>query len=161
MYRKEAVMKAGAYSEDAHNFEDYLLWTQLAKLGKYYNLPEQLTRIRFNADSATIDEKWRGRRFRKLKKEIIHKGNITKEEGDKLLAIIKKQDLQRIKKGAYCALCGKKFLVDNHQPGKARTYFAKAIRHYPFKMDNYALYMLTYFPKGIISWLHKKSRNTI
>ncbi len=56
MYRKDAVLKAGGYSLLAHNFEDYLLWTQLSKLGKLHNLRETLIRIRFNPASVTIDE---------------------------------------------------------------------------------------------------------
>ena len=55
------------------------------------------------------------------------RGIITKEEGDVLLAIIKSQDIQKIKEGAYYALCGKKFLLDNHQPKKARPLLSKAI----------------------------------
>lgn len=158
MYRKEAVMKAGGYSPDAHNFEDYLLWVQLTKYGWYCNLPEQLIKVRFNPNSATIDEKWRGRHFRNLKKNIIRRGYVTKEEGRELQAIIKRQDAQKIKKGAYYALCGKKFLVNNYQPKKARTHLAKAISSYPFRFDNYALYMLSYFPRPLITWLHRKKR---
>jgi glycosyltransferase involved in cell wall biosynthesis len=157
MCRKEAVLEAGSYPIDAHNFEDYLLWIKLTKYGSYHNLPEQLIKVRFNPNSATIDEKWRGRRFRQLKKNIIHRGAVTKEEGDELLAIIKNQDVQKIKEGAYYALCGKKFLVDNHQPAKARTHIAKAIYHYPFRLDNYALYMLSFFPQPFIHWLHRKT----
>jgi glycosyltransferase involved in cell wall biosynthesis len=45
MYRREAVIKCGGYSEHAHNFEDYFLWIQLLKHGKFYNLPEQLIKV--------------------------------------------------------------------------------------------------------------------
>jgi glycosyltransferase involved in cell wall biosynthesis len=161
MYRKEMVMKAGGYSPDAHNFEDYLLWIQLAKYGRYYNLPEQLIKVRFNPQSATIDEKWRGRHFRKLKRNIIRRTVVTKEEGEKLLAIIKSQDGEKFKEGAYYALCGKKFLLDNHQPAKARAHLFKAIRHYPFRFDNYVFYMLSYFPHSVINWLNRKNKNGI
>ena len=161
MYRKEMVIKAGGYSPDAHNFEDYLLWIQLAKYGRYSNLPEQLIKVRFNPNSATIDEKWRGHRFRKLKRNIIRRAVVTKEEGEKLLAIIKSQDDQKFKEGAYYALCGKKFLLDNHQPTKARAHLAKAIRHYPLRFDNYVLYMLSYFPGSLISWLNRRNQKGI
>ena len=63
MYRKDAVIKAGGYSLYAHNFEDYFLWIQLKKYGKFYNLPQQLIKVRFNPSSSTIDEKWRGPSF--------------------------------------------------------------------------------------------------
>lgn len=156
MYRKEAVLKAGGYPVHAHNFEDYLLWIQLSGSGRYHNIPERLIKVRFNPGSVTIDEKWRGRRFTRLKKNIIQKGSVSQEEGDALLGIIHNQDVKKIKQSAYYALCGKKFLVDNHQPPKARQHFAKAINHYPLRLDNYALYVLSFFPQSFIHWLHKK-----
>ncbi len=155
MYRKDAVIKAGGYSPYAHNFEDYLLWVQLKQYGKFYNLQQQLIKVRFNPASTTIDEKWRGRLFRKMKRDIITKGTATKAEGDELLAIIEKQDVKKIKEGSYYALCGKKFLVDNHQPEKARPLLTKAIKIHPYRLDNYALYALSYFPGSFIGWLHK------
>lgn len=161
MYRKEAVIKAGGYSVHAHNFEDYLLWMQLLKSGKFYNLPQQLIRVRFNPASVTIDERWRGRFFRKMKREIINKGTITEKEGSHLLSIIKSQDFQNIKEGAYYALCGKKILLDNHQRKKARPLFSKAIMRYPYRLDNYALYLLSFFPDFFIHWLYQKKTNKI
>lgn len=155
MYRKDAVIKAGGYSLYAHNFEDYFLWIQLKKYGRFCNLSQQLIKVRFNPSSTTIDEKWRGSLFRKMKRDIIRRGIITKEEGDQLLSIIKRQDTQKIKEGAYYAMCGKKFLIDNHQPKKARSLLSKAIRIHPYRWDNYILYMLSYFPGPFIGWLHK------
>lgn len=156
MYRKQTVLEAGGYPADAHNFEDYLLWVHIAKNGKYYNIPEKLVTVRFNHESVTIDEKWRGTNFRQLKRKIINQGFVTPAEGEELLSIIKEQDNQKIKKGAYYALCGKKFLLDNHQPAKARMNLRKAIRIFPSRVDNYIFYVLTYFPKPLVQWLHSK-----
>jgi glycosyltransferase involved in cell wall biosynthesis len=155
MYRKDAVIESGGYSLHAHNFEDYFLWVKLKEYGKFSNMPKRLIKVRFNPSSSTIDEKWRGKLFREIKKKIIKRGSITKEEGNILLTIIKKQNVQKIKEGAYYALCGKKFLVNNHQPKKARPLLSKAIKIYPYRWDNYALYMLSYFPGSFINWLHK------
>lgn len=157
MYRKTPVIQAGGYCMDAHNFEDHLLWTQLSAYGKYCNLPEKLIKVRFNPQSATIDEKWRGRRFRSMKKKIIRRGYITQDEGRQILDIIRNQDMQKIKQGAYYALCGKKFLLNNHQPAKARTHFIKAIRSHPLRLDNYALYLLSFLPQPFVNWLHQLS----
>ena len=161
MYRKNAVIKASGYSIHAHNFEDYLLWTQILKFGKFANLPQELIRVRFNPASVTIDERWRGRFFRKLKRDIISKGAITEKEGSHLLSIIKSQDFQNIKEGAYYALCGKKFLLDNHQRKKARPLFSKAICRYPYRLDNYILFLLSFFPGFFINWLHQMKTNKI
>ena len=161
MYKKDEVIKAGGYNAHAHHFEDYLLWTGLAKMGKMQNLREPLIKVRFNPASVTIDEKWRGERFRQLKRAATTRGSITKEEGDELLAIIKKQDIRKIKEGAYHALCGKKFLADNYQPSKARTHVRRAISIRPLRLDNYLLYAVSYMPESFIAWLHKLSPNRL
>ncbi|HTI07198.1 MAG TPA: glycosyltransferase [Puia sp.] len=155
MYRKEAILRAGGYSAYAHNFEDYLLWVQLLKWGKCCNLPEPLIKVRINPASVTIDEKWRGRRFRQLKQDIIQKGAVTKEEGDELLAIIRSQETRKIKQGAYHALCGKKLLADNYRPAKARWHVTRAIHANPLRLDNYAMLAISFLPSGWIKWLHR------
>jgi glycosyltransferase involved in cell wall biosynthesis len=161
MYKKQVICDAGGYPTDAHNFEDYLLWTQIAKAGKFYNLPEPLIKYRLNSSSVTIDEKWRGKRFRQLKREAVTRGSITAQEGDELLNIIKSQDVRKIKEGSYHALCGKKFLADNYQPAKARLHVKKAIGLHPFRWDNYLLYTASYLPEKLIIWLHKLSPNRL
>jgi glycosyltransferase involved in cell wall biosynthesis len=161
MYRKKEVLQAGSYSLYAHNFEDYFLWVELVRLGKCGNLPETLIKVRINPDSVTIDEKWRGRRFRRLKREIIRKGAITDAEGEELLSIIKNQDTWRIKGGAYHALCGKKLLADNYQPAKAREHVIRAIHINPFRLDNYAMLAASFLPSKWIKWLHRRSPGKI
>ena len=156
MYKKNDVIKAGGYSMHAHNFEDYLLWVKIVKAGKCCNLPDALIKVRFNPASVTIDEKWRGERFRKLKKEIISRGVITEKEGNKLLSIIKSQEVKRIKESSYHALCCKKFLLNNYQPLKARWHAGKAIYINPFRLDNYALFVTSYFPSKWIKWLKQR-----
>jgi glycosyltransferase involved in cell wall biosynthesis len=161
MYHKKEVIQAGGYSFDAHHFEDYFLWTKLHKYGYFHNIPEPLIKVRFNPASVTIDEKWRTRRFRRLKRKIIQSGTISPGDGDTLLSEIRKQDNSFLKAGAYETLCGKKFLLDNHLPVKARKHLGKAIRLFPLRLDNYLLYVLSYFPATLINWLHQKSPNKI
>jgi glycosyltransferase involved in cell wall biosynthesis len=161
MYKKNAVTQSGGYPEHAHQFEDYLLWIRLAKSGKLFNIPEALIKVRFNPASVTIDEKWRGKNFRRIKKKVIHRGHVTMQESNKLLTIIKQQNNEQIKQGAYYALCGKKFLANNYQPAKARVQIKKAITIQPYRWDNYALLMLSYFPEKIIRLLHKLSPNRL
>ncbi|MGZ3756973.1 MAG: glycosyltransferase family 2 protein [Mucilaginibacter sp.] len=161
MYKKQNVCDAGGYPADAHNFEDYLLWTSIALQGKLYNLPEPLIKYRLNSTSVTMDERWRGKRFRQLKRRAVLRGSITEEEGAELLAIIREQDVPKIKQASYHALCGKKFLADNYQPQKARDHVKKAITIFPFRLDNYLLYTLSYFPESLLAWLHKLSPNRL
>ncbi len=161
MYKKESILQAGGYPDNAHNFEDYLLWTKLAGLGKLCNLPEPLIKYRLNSTSVTIDEKWRGRRFRYLKRKAVKRGSITTAESDELLAIIKNQNVRKIRQSAYHALCGKKFLTDNYQPQTSRSHFWEAIKIYPQRLDNYLLYTISYLPEKLIAWMHKLSPNRL
>lgn len=41
------------YDENFKNAEDYHLWTQLAKVGKFYNIPKVLLNYRFLETSIT------------------------------------------------------------------------------------------------------------
>jgi len=161
MYKKESVRNAGGYPKHAHNFEDYLLWTNIAREGKLYNMPQPLIKYRLNPTSVTIDERWRGKRFRQIKREAITRGSISAVEGEELLAIIRNQDVWKIKQGSYHALCGKKFLANNYEPQKARKHVRKAIKIYPFRFDNYLLYTVSYLPERLIAWLHKLSPNRL
>lgn len=157
MYRKEAILRIGGYSRLAHNFEDHLLWVQLLKNGKCCNIPEPLIKVRINPHSVTIDERWRGRRFRRLKKGILERGSITEEEGDELLEIILRQDNKKIKEGAYHALCGKKLLSENYRPARARWHVTRSIYANPFRLDNYLLLSASFLPAAWIRWLQRKN----
>jgi glycosyltransferase involved in cell wall biosynthesis len=161
MFKKVSVIEAGGYPAGAHNFEDYMLWTAISKAGKLYNLPEPLIKYRLNPTSVTIDERWRGKRFRQLKRKAIYSGHISENEGNELLAIIKNQDVRHIKEGSYHALCGKKFLANNYQPAKARAHVKKAITIRPLRLDNYLLYTVSYLPEKFILWLHSMSPNRL
>ncbi len=158
MYRKEAVLKAGGYPVHAHNFEDHILWIRLVSQGKFCNLQEQLIKVRFNPSSATIDEKWCSKEFNLLKQKILGQGYASAEDGERLKFLVQTQQTKDIKEGAYHALCGKKFLVNNHQPARARRQFSRAIELHPAKWENYALYLLSFFPELFIQWLYRKSK---
>ncbi|MBS1605067.1 MAG: glycosyltransferase [Bacteroidetes bacterium] len=158
MYRKEAIRMAGGYSLLAHTFEDYLLWIRLVRIGKCANLDEPLIRVRINPASTTIDERWRGRRFNGLKRQVIRRGFITEKESEELLAIIRRQETKKIKQGAYHALCGKKFLHENYRPAKARWHVTRAISAHPLRLDNYAMFAVSFLPPGVIRWLYRKKK---
>lgn len=155
MYKKDAVEQCGGYNINAHTFEDYLLWIQLSHHGKFANLNEPLIKVRFSAASITIDETWRGQRFRRLKQMIINEGAITFTQGEEIRSIINHQNTVRIKTGAYHALCSKKFLVNNHQPSKARTHIRKAILIHPLRLDNYLLLLLSFAPEKLVQWVYQ------
>lgn len=156
MYRKDPIMLSGGYTDHAHSFEDHLLWVNVVKLGKCCNLSEQLVKIRFNPSSVTIDEKWRGRIFKRIKRTVLERGSITADEGERLVKILRKQETVQIKGSSYHALCSKKFLANNYNPRRARWHASRAILIHPLHPVNYALYAASYLPQRIIRWLKKE-----
>lgn len=158
MYHKRPVIDAGGYDENAHSFEDHLLWAKLIQKGKVCNLPERLVIVRFNPESLTIDEKWRGKRFNQLKYEAIQKGTITKNEGDEILAIIRQQDISSIKKGSYYSLLAKKYLWNNYDPQKARKNVQQLIKACPLKPEAYILLALSFFPAQLVRMIYRMNK---
>ena len=154
-YKKEVVVNNGGYNEHAYTYEDHFLWVNILKNEKACNLSQALIKVRLNPESITIDEKWRTRKFRSIKYSTLKKRSITASEGNELYQIGGKQYSPKIKQGAYYALCGKKFLLNNYQPEKARLNVIRAISLHPFRLDNYLIYTVSYFPERFINWLHK------
>lgn len=156
MYRKNAVIAAGGYHLHAHSFEDHFLWVKLLNKGGFAaNLPTPLIQVRLNPGSVTIDEKWRGQKFRRLKYNSLKKGKITEAEGDAIKEILNKQDKDYIREGAYYTLLGKKYLWNNYQPLRARESFLKAIRLRPFHFTGYGLYLLSFLSRSSINRIYK------
>lgn len=154
-YKKEIVINNGGYNENAYTFEDHFLWVNILKSEKACNLSQPLIKVRLNPESVTIDEKWRPRKFRDIKYGSLKRKSITAHEGRTLHEIGRQQYRPKIKEGSYYALCGKKFLLNNYQPQKAREHVAKAISLHPLRLDNYLLYTVSYFPERFIIWLNQ------
>jgi len=155
LYKKQAVIDAGMYDINAHGFEDHLLWHKLIKKGRVCNLKETLVKVRFNPDSLTIDDKWRSRDFKKIKLAAIHKGDVSKKEGDQLLSIISRQNTDSIKKGSYYSLLAKKFLFNNYNRVKARQNTSRLIQLFPLKLQGYVLYGLSWLPEKFLKTVYK------
>ena len=92
-FYKKAVIEAGEYPANALTFEDHLLWKKLLTIGKISNLRQILLKVRFNPESVTIDEKWRGPEFIELRKRSIENGFVTEQDAIELKRIIKSQNL--------------------------------------------------------------------
>ena len=123
--------------------------------GKAVNLPQPLIKVRLNPRSITIDEKWRHKKFIKIKQRALKNGDIDQAEGNKLLSILNLQDTPRIKEGAYYSLLAKKFLWNNYQPGKARSNLKQALALNPLEWRSYGLYLLSYLPESLLLRLYQ------
>lgn len=156
-YVKDVIVKAGGYNVHAYTFEDHFLWRNIIKLGKAGNISRSLIKVRLNPGSITIDEKWRPLKFRRLKYSTLKKGSITEADGKALHKIGEQQYTGKIKQGAYYALCGKKYLLNNYKPQKARLHISKAIDLHPFRLENYLLYAASFLSERLITTLHNMS----
>lgn len=160
MFRKQAVIDAGLYPKNALTFEDHLLWKKLLNFGKVCNLPQILLKARFNPESVTIDEKWRGELFIRLRRDALSRGYVTDEDATQLKQLISSQNLSSYKVASYHAMVGKKYLWNNPDGGKAREHFAQAIKHYPRHIEPYVLYLFSFVPAslrvGIYNTLKKR-----
>jgi glycosyltransferase involved in cell wall biosynthesis len=160
-YKKNVIVNNGGYNEYAYTYEDHFLWVNILKSEKACNLSQALIKVRLNPESITIDEKWHSRKFRAIKNSTLKNRSISESDGIELYQISGKRYSPKIKQGAYYALCGKKFLVNNYQPEKARSNVIRAISLQPYRLDNYLLYTISYFPERFISWLHKINVNKL
>ena len=156
MYRKDLVIKAGGYDKGALTFEDHLLWRKLKDFGKMANLPTPLIKVRFNPESVTIDEKWRGREFIELKHNIIKSGIVTDRDANRLSDILSSQDFKTYKEAAYYSMIGKKYLWNQFNPVKAREHLIQAIKYTPLKPEPYLLFVLSFLPERLIHAIYNK-----
>lgn len=154
-FRKEAIIKAGLYPANALDFEDHLLWKRLLQVGRVCNLPVNLLKVRFNPESATIDERWRGNDFLNIRKRSIANGEINEEDAKKLKEIIASQNLSSYKQASYYAMVAKKYLWNNPDSRLARQNLKMAVKNYPQNYTNYLLYAFSYLPAFVRKRLYK------
>ncbi len=159
MYRKQAVLEVGMYDINAHSFEDHLLWHKLMKKGRMCNIKEALVKVRFSPESLTIDDEWRGKEFRKLKQAAIHNTTLSREDGERILRIIREQNSEKTKTGAYYSLLAKKYLFNNYNIPRARENIRRLIQIYPVKIQGYLLYGLSLLPQPVIKIMYKMKQN--
>jgi len=150
-FRKEPVLKLGGYPKNALTFEDHLLWRELLSVGQVSNLKEVLLKVRFNPQSWTIDEKWRGTTFLEIRKRSIENGVVAEADALQIKSIIASQNFGSYKQAAYYAMVGKKYLWNNPNKLLARQHFAKAIKLYPKNKELYVLWLLSFLPSGLVT----------
>ncbi|HCN82256.1 MAG TPA: hypothetical protein DIT07_01360, partial [Sphingobacteriaceae bacterium] len=138
------------YDKNAYNFEDHLLWLNILKKTKAYNLTQPLLKVRFNPDSVTIEGKRRGKRFQEIKYSSLRKGFVTDDEGKELLKIRAEQYNRKVNHVAYHSLLAKKFLWNNYNPKKSRQNIKQALLHNLFDWRSYCLFCLSLLPEKLI-----------
>lgn len=148
-FYKEQVIKAGGYPKNALTFEDHLLWKELMAFGKVANLRSTLLKVRFNPESVTIDEKWRGQEFVDIRRRSIEQAFVSEADGKRLREIIASQNLHKYKLASYYATVAKKYLWNNTDSGKARQNLLMSIKNYPKNANTYVLFLFSFLPGAV------------
>lgn len=148
-FRKEAVIEAGLYPKNALDFEDHLLWKKLLSVGKVCNLRDVLLKVRFNPESVTIDERWRGKDFIDIRRRSVMNGFVSDDDAVVLKNLMASQNLKAYRQASYYAMVAKKYLWNNPNSALARQNLKQAISIYPGNMTSYCLYLFSYLPAGL------------
>ena len=154
-FRKQAVVEAGLYPKNALDFEDHLLWKHLLAVGKVCNLREILLKVRFNPESVTIDERWRGNDFVNIRRRSVVNGFVSEEDAIKLKKLMAGQNLKAYRQASYYAMVAKKYLWNNPNSTLARENLKRAISYYPGNLTSYCLYLFSFLPAGIRKSLYQ------
>jgi glycosyltransferase involved in cell wall biosynthesis len=155
MFRKDMVIKAGLYPKNALTFEDHMLWKKMLSIGKVCNIRQVLIKARFNPESVTIDEKWRGSKFVEIRRRSIQNGFVSDTDATALKQLIANQTFNNYKQASYYAMVGKKYLWNIPDGKKAREHFTQAIKHYPQNTESYLLYLFSFVPAALRIRLYK------
>jgi glycosyltransferase involved in cell wall biosynthesis len=154
-FRKDAVIQAGLYPKNALDFEDHLLWKKLLEVGKVCNLPKVLLKVRFNPESVTIDERWRGKDFIDIRTRSIINGVVSDEDAIRLKELMKSQNFKEYRQASYYSMIAKKYLWNNPNSSQARQNLKQAIHYYPGNKMLYVLFLFSYLPATIRKSLYR------
>ena len=157
IYLRDEALAVGKYPI-LLNFEDYGLWSNLLKKGKMCNIPDVLIDCRFSPASVSIDEADLGEEYAYFKKQALTEGVLTSDEKERLHKLIKSFNSEE-KEISYKRMLAKKFLWNNYQPRKARKNIFHVIQKEPFKLYNYGLLALSFFPKKWIQSIYNRSKS--
>jgi glycosyltransferase involved in cell wall biosynthesis len=154
------VKDLGGYPDNALTFEDHLLWKKALGVGKVCNLRQTLVKVRFNPESVTIDERWRGGLFLEIRKRSLETGFVRPEDVVTLKELIASQNFLAYKQASYYAMVGKKYLWNNPNKKLARKNFITALKLYPKNRALYVLLLLTFMPKWFVKGLYSIVKTT-
>lgn len=127
MFQKIIFEEIGGYNEKIrHHFEDRILWNQMAKYGKLYNLPESLICYRLVPESISNKNSEKFKIFDEICNRVIEMGNITEMD---IYVITKLSESQTYseKLANYHLRIGKIYLEHNVDRRKAVYHLSKSL----------------------------------
>jgi len=157
MFLKTAFSMVGGYPESfKYAPEDTVFFNRMAKTGAFANIPLPLLKYRLTPQSLS----GRNRINRKVMVKLIKKElNEGLSDNDLLLLdALSKKVTSNMKTSAYYSLLSKSYLWENYQPMLARYNAIKAIRSYPWWLDSYILFALSFLPLKLNLFLCRLNR---
>jgi len=153
-FRKSFFDKAGGYYEPIkHYFEDFILWNQFAKLGKFKILPQSLLQYRIVMNSISTKATTKG--YKSLERIIAKRGYAEEQE---LAYIIKEKANQGTIKNAeeaYYLILAKNLLFKNYNPVLARKKLAILFKKNRLSIKGIIYLSLSFLPKKFLDSLYQ------
>jgi glycosyltransferase involved in cell wall biosynthesis len=153
-YRKACFEKVGGYYEPIkHYFEDFILWNQLASLGKFHVIEESLIQYRvvMNSISTTIASP----KYLEIEKKVAQNGFATQEQLNFIFEEKKKVGSIKNKQIGYYQVLAQRIIFHGSDTQFARLSLLKSFKANPCSIKTYILLVLSFMPKAVLNLIYK------
>jgi len=156
IFRQESVEKVGGYITTKYTyFEDYVLWHQLAKLGKVAQLDKVVTKYRVHPYA--VSSKTENPRFIEIMKATVKRGYATDDEVSELKEIkMSEANDPKRKEALYHLFLGRSYMFHNYKRRKSIQHLKKSVGLSPnMRIARIYLFMVIFLPKFILKGIYK------
>ena len=157
MFLRDAFYETGGYNElIRHHFEDRILWSQMSKFGKLYNLSENLIYYRLVPESVSNKSKDVLKQIDILC-DLILQGEVLQEYHQGVLFKLSKTQSISEKLANYHLRIGKIYLEHNFVRSKAFNHLFKSLIYQFFNKITLFNFLLCFVPYSIIKkWKYSR-----
>ena len=158
MYRKDSFYKIGGYPVYVPFGQDSVFFRKMGRIGELRNLKDVLIKYRLVPLSSSRRNKKITKALLPIKKKYLNNVAISKED---LYIIDEAKKLMKNRSNVfkyenYYSLIGKKYLFMKYNSSEARINFFRSLKYRPYNIKTIILIILSFLPKNIIFFFHKK-----
>jgi glycosyltransferase involved in cell wall biosynthesis len=156
MFRKSAAVQCSLYDERMLTAQDWLLWLNMAQIGRMTNLAATLYRRRLTANAITMLTPQQSKLKMSILKKIRETGGVTIETANQLLLLVRNKNTDDCE--AYYYLGAAKMLIERDwQPARARRYIWQSIRLNPWYPTTWVNLAFCFMPRLLVSaWKRRR-----
>jgi glycosyltransferase involved in cell wall biosynthesis len=154
IFRKEAFIRVGGYSEYMRRSQDVVLFNKMNKIGNCHNISAVLIKYRI-VPGATGGRKMARRLLGELLIKAINEEPIDDKLVNALEESLDKSDMND-REFNYFLFLAKKRLFNNFLPGEARKNLMQAIQIKIYKPTPYFLLAVSFLPSSLIHFIHNQ-----